>query len=185
MSCNLQQRRYNYTPGLLWGRSLGLLADPRKRSRPEAQRSLRSRNMQTNPESYPDPDMCCPSKGHKPLQTPCNQHGVPHPYTPTWTLKVGWAWGRDLAREVLTLLVHWKWLESIAPGYHRGIALGQDKDPCSLNTKHTVWHIYKLVSFWYKEKEMATHSSILTWRIPWTVEPRWLQSMGLQRVGHN
>ena len=35
------------------------------------------------------------------------------------------------------------------------------------------------------EKEMATHSSILTWRIPWTEEPGRLQSMGLQRVGHN
>ena len=30
------------------------------------------------------------------------------------------------------------------------------------------------------EKGMATHSSILTWRIPWTEEPGWLQSMGLQ-----
>ena len=35
------------------------------------------------------------------------------------------------------------------------------------------------------EKEMATHSSILTWRMPWTEEPGGLQSMGLQRVGHN
>ena len=35
------------------------------------------------------------------------------------------------------------------------------------------------------EKEMATHSSILAWRIPWTEEPSGLQSMGLQRVGHN
>ena len=35
------------------------------------------------------------------------------------------------------------------------------------------------------EKEMATHSSILTWEIPWTEEPGGLQSMGLQRVGHN
>ena len=32
---------------------------------------------------------------------------------------------------------------------------------------------------------MATHSSILAWRIPWTEEPGGLQSMGLQRVGHN
>ena len=31
------------------------------------------------------------------------------------------------------------------------------------------------------EKEMATHSSILAWRIPWTEEPGGLQSMGLQR----
>ena len=35
------------------------------------------------------------------------------------------------------------------------------------------------------EKEMATHSSILAWRIPWTEEPGRLQFMGSQRVGHN
>ena len=34
------------------------------------------------------------------------------------------------------------------------------------------------------EKEMATHSSILAWRIPQAEEPSGLQSMGLQRVGH-
>ena len=35
------------------------------------------------------------------------------------------------------------------------------------------------------EKGMAPHSSILAWRIPWTEEPDGVQSMGLQRVGHN
>ena len=35
------------------------------------------------------------------------------------------------------------------------------------------------------EKEMATHSSILAWRIPWTEEPGGLQSIGSQRVGHD
>ena len=35
------------------------------------------------------------------------------------------------------------------------------------------------------EKEMATHSSILAGRIPWTEEPSGLQSMGSQRVGHD
>ena len=35
------------------------------------------------------------------------------------------------------------------------------------------------------EKEMATHSSILAWRIPWREEPGGLQSTGLQRVGHD
>ena len=35
------------------------------------------------------------------------------------------------------------------------------------------------------EKEMATHPSILAWRIPWTEELNGLQSMGLQRIGHN
>ena len=35
------------------------------------------------------------------------------------------------------------------------------------------------------KKEMATHSSILAWNIPWIEEPGSLQSMGLQRVRHN
>ena len=35
------------------------------------------------------------------------------------------------------------------------------------------------------EKGMATHSSILAWRIPWTEDPGGLHSMGSQRVGHD
>ena len=35
------------------------------------------------------------------------------------------------------------------------------------------------------EEEMATHSSVLAWRIPWTEESSKLQSMGSRRVGHN
>ena len=35
------------------------------------------------------------------------------------------------------------------------------------------------------EEVMATHSSILAWKIPWTEEPGGLQSMGSQRVGHD
>ena len=35
------------------------------------------------------------------------------------------------------------------------------------------------------EKEMATHSRIHAWKIPWTEEPGGLQSMGSQRVGHD
>ena len=37
----------------------------------------------------------------------------------------------------------------------------------------------------FLEKETATHSSILAWKVPRTEEPRWLQSMGSQRVGHD
>ena len=36
-----------------------------------------------------------------------------------------------------------------------------------------------------QEKEMATRSSILAWRIPWTEKPGGLQSIGLQRAGHD
>ena len=35
------------------------------------------------------------------------------------------------------------------------------------------------------EKEMATHSNVLAWRIPWTEKPGGLQSMGSHRVGHD
>ena len=35
------------------------------------------------------------------------------------------------------------------------------------------------------EEEMATHSNILAWKIPWTEEPGGLQSKGLKRVGHD
>ena len=39
--------------------------------------------------------------------------------------------------------------------------------------------------FYALEKEMATHSNILAWKIPWTEEPGGLQSTGRQRVGHD
>ena len=51
----------------------------------------------------------------------------------------------------------------------------------------TVWETWVQSLGWEDllEKEMATHSSILAWKIPWMVEPGRLQSMGLQRVGHD
>ena len=44
---------------------------------------------------------------------------------------------------------------------------------------------YKILLWSEMEKEMATYSSILAWRIPWTEEPGGLQSMGSQTVGHD
>ena len=64
-----------------------------------------------------------------------------------------------------------------------------DKDYGQLVTEHI--KIYKppqvhfLVQDIPLEKEMATHSSILAWKFPWTEEPGRLQSMELQRVGHD
>ena len=46
------------------------------------------------------------------------------------------------------------------------------------------WNYYNIVNQ-LLEKEMATHSGIHAWKIPWTEEPGRLQSMGLQRVGHD
>ena len=51
----------------------------------------------------------------------------------------------------------------------------------------TMWEIRVRSLGWEDplEKEMATHSSTLTWKIPWMEEPGRLQSMGLQRIGHD
>ena len=50
------------------------------------------------------------------------------------------------------------------------------------NIKQKLTNIIHVAS--NKEKEMATHSSVLAWRIPGTGEPGGLPSMGLNRVGH-
>ena len=57
----------------------------------------------------------------------------------------------------------------------------------------TVKHLSTMQETWVRslgwedplEKEMAIHSSAIAWEIPWTEEPDRLQSMGLQRVGHD
>ena len=57
----------------------------------------------------------------------------------------------------------------------------------------TVKHLPAMQETWVQplcqedplEKEMATHSSTLAWKIPWTEEPGRLQSMGWQRVGRD
>jgi len=58
---------------------------------------------------------------------------------------------------------------------------------------HTVKHLSVMWETWVQslgqedplEKEMAIHSSILAWKIPWTEEPGGLQSMGSQRVRYD
>ena len=51
----------------------------------------------------------------------------------------------------------------------------------------TMWETWVLSLGWEEplEKEMAAHFDILTWRIPWTEETGRIQSMELQRVGHD
>ena len=59
--------------------------------------------------------------------------------------------------------------------------------PGSSDSLPTMWEtwVQSLGREGLLEKEMTTHSRILAWKIPWTEEPGRLQSMGLQRVGHN
>ena len=56
---------------------------------------------------------------------------------------------------------------------------GVAKSRTRLKQLHFQFHFYAL------EKEMATHSSVLAWKIPGTGEPGGLPSMGLHRVGHD
>ena len=56
---------------------------------------------------------------------------------------------------------------------------GVAKSQTQLNDFTFTFHFHAL------EKEMATHSSVLAWRIPWTEKPGGLQSMGSRGVGHD
>ena len=47
------------------------------------------------------------------------------------------------------------------------------------------WNKFLLSMYHVDEEEMAIHSSILAWKIPWTKEPDGLWSMGFRRVGHD
>ena len=53
-----------------------------------------------------------------------------------------------------------------------------------LPTTQETW-VQSLGQEYLLEKEMATHSNVLAWRIPWTDKPGRLQSMGLHRVRHD
>ena len=54
----------------------------------------------------------------------------------------------------------------------------------NLPTMQETW-VQSLGQEYLREKEMATYSSILAWKIPWTEEPGRLQSMGSLRVGYD
>ena len=64
-------------------------------------------------------------------------------------------------------------------GTWKGAVHGVDEGPTRLSAFTFTFHFPAL------EKEMATHSGVLDWRIPETVEPGGLLSMGLHRVGHD
>ena len=55
---------------------------------------------------------------------------------------------------------------------------------CVAKAQYALPNLKTLKQF-IREKKMATHSSTLAWKIPWMEEPGWLQSMGLQRAGHD
>ena len=76
-----------------------------------------------------------------------------------------------------------------------GIILDQGLNQCPLHWKVDFWPLdhqgspipilFIVLFAFYLEAAMAPHFSTLAWKIPWTEEPGRLQSMGLQRVGHD
>ena len=88
---------------------------------------------------------------------------------------------KDATRKLLELING-----SGKPAGHRSNA---QKDPAFLNTnnKRSEREVEEIIPSITatKEQEMATHSSILAWRIPWTEEPGRLRSTGSQRVRHD
>ena len=105
-----------------------------------------------------------------------------------------WSFNHRIAREegqhtmgLKILMVLWPscfllLLSSLGPGVLEASLVAQ-------RLKHllAMWETWVRSLSWEDplEKEMATHSSILAWRIPWTEEPGGLQSTGSQRVGHD
>ena len=66
-------------------------------------------------------------------------------------------------------------------GFHRGSAV---KNPPAMQEPQATW-VQSLGQEDPLEEGIATHSSVLAWRIPWKEEPGGLQSVGLQRVEHD
>ena len=58
------------------------------------------------------------------------------------------------------------------------------KNPPAMQETHETW-VQSLGQEDPLEEEIATDSSILAWKIPWTVESGWLQSMGSQKIRHD
>ena len=75
---------------------------------------------------------------------------------------------------------NWTWVSCIL--YHLASLVAQ-----TVKCLPTMWETWVLSLGWEDplEKEMATHSSILAWKIPWTEAPGRLRSMGSQRVRHD
>ena len=72
-------------------------------------------------------------------------------------------------------------------GYHQAFFTRASQVAQMVKCLPAMWEtwVQSLCQEYPLEKEMATHSSTLAWKIPWTEEPGRLQSMGTQRVRHN
>ena len=93
--------------------------------------------------------------------------------------------GKDTGSEMHADLAFPLWELLTSPGVPEEIELNQKKQLGVKNLPANAGDARSLGREDSLKEETATHSSILAWRIPWMGEPGGLQSMGLQRVGHN
>ena len=76
--------------------------------------------------------------------------------------------------------------KEVGKGFRIGDTCTTMADSCQCMAKTLKYcKVISLISHASKEKAMASHSSTLAWKIPWTEEPGGLQSMGLLGVGHD
>ena len=111
-----------------------------------------------------------------------DKHTAQHPDYDILVLKKYELWRYEKTWRKLKHIIKWK------PQYEKNCLLS-DSNYMTFWKKAKLWR-KKMSSFWGVvegggEKEMATHSSILAWRIPGTGEPGRLPSMGSHRVGHD
>ena len=91
-----------------------------------------------------------------------------------------WKWVENILREGNGTPLQYSCLENpMDEGAWWAAVHGVAKSPTRLRDFTFTFHFHAL------EKEMATHSSVLAWRIPGTGEPGGLPSLGSHRVGHN
>ena len=105
--------------------------------------------------------------------------------------------GKDIGVTFCTEIVFKRWASIVHNTRGNGLFLQVAENSGSILTSSLVAQMVKRLptvqETWVQslgredplEKEMATHSSTLAWRIPWTEKPGRLQSMGSQRVGHD
>ena len=102
------------------------------------------------------------------------------------SLSVGHDWATSLS---LFTFMHWRRKWQPTPGFLPGESQGRGSLVGCRLWGHTESNTTEPLTFTFRfhalEKEMATHSSVLAWRIPGTGEPGGLPSVGSHRVGHD
>ena len=118
-----------------------------------------------------------PGGGHSnPLQYPCLENPMDRG---AWTVTIHRVTQSQTWLKQLSTARPWNWQNYTPPR----TSLVAQTVKCLPTMQET--RVRSLGWEYALEKEMATHSSTLVWKIPWTEEPGRLQSMGSQRVGHD